>query len=200
MAEEPKTLKSLEWDRMAVDVEFHPRILKSHYDLPVFQATVGGGFGRISARRCIGCGEVFPLEPCSNCREKGFVPGLTTQGVAGVFCHRCNKGFSSWKCQECGTDNPISKSLVMLAEKKGCFIATAVYGTANSVEVGVLKQIRDEYLVVSSFGRILVTWYYRFSPPIAHFLRHNGFIRHVVRILFVHPLVVICQLFLNKRR
>lgn len=71
--------------------------------------------------------------------------------------------------------NPDAKS------KEGCFIATAVYGDANALEVLKLRDFRDQVLVRHPAGKIIVRVYYRMSPPFARFLIKHATARTAVR-------------------
>ena len=70
----------------------------------------------------------------------------------------------------------------------GCFIATAAYGTPMAEDVRHLRAFRDEYLQTNEAGRWFVTQYYKFSPPLADYLRQHDDLRTVVRAALV-PLV-----------
>lgn len=70
----------------------------------------------------------------------------------------------------------------------GCFIATAAYGTPMAEEVRHLRAFRDEVLQTNDAGRWFVTQYYKFSPPLADYLRQHDDLRAVVRAALV-PLV-----------
>ena len=73
-------------------------------------------------------------------------------------------------------------------ESKGCFIATACYGSADCVEVREFRRFRDEILVSNWWGRKIVGLYYRFSPPIAAILRRKSILRAFVRRYFLMPI------------
>jgi uncharacterized repeat protein (TIGR02543 family) len=73
--------------------------------------------------------------------------------------------------------------------KKGCFIATAAYGTPIHPHLDILRDFRDKYLVHSIFGRKLVELYYRYSPSIAHFIARHKVLKIAVRINLL-PLII----------
>lgn len=81
-----------------------------------------------------------------------------------------------------------------LREKgKGCFIATAVYGTSTSEEIDILRDFRDEVLNHNVFGRIFVEIYYRVSPPLADFIASHDRIRWITRNLAIEPIIKTLQ-------
>ncbi len=188
------------WDTISANTEFLPNIMKSHYNVPVFLSTYSNGqFGKNTVRVCLKCNKVYPLEDCSNCGYYGFVPGITTEGSSGIFCEQCGLGFSSWTCKECGTINPVNKSLAV--EKSGCFIATAVYGSPYAEEVVVLKEFRDNYLLKHDFGKLFVKFYYSVSPPIAQKISKNGWMKNITKTLLIIPLIkLIDNLYINENR
>ncbi|MCH7924992.1 MAG: PKD domain-containing protein, partial [Planctomycetes bacterium] len=49
----------------------------------------------------------------------------------------------------------------------GCFIAAAAYGTPMADDIGVLRAVRDDYLLSTPLGTLFMDMYYRISPPIA---------------------------------
>jgi tetratricopeptide (TPR) repeat protein len=69
-----------------------------------------------------------------------------------------------------------------------CFIATAAFGTPFALEVDVLRNWRDQHLLLSSWGKSFVTVYYRISPPIANFIATRPALKHMTR-RFLMPLV-----------
>lgn len=47
---------------------------------------------------------------------------------------------------------------------KGCYVATAIYGSYNCPQVWVLRRYRDNVLAHNFFGRIFIKIYYFLSP------------------------------------
>ena len=63
-----------------------------------------------------------------------------------------------------------------------CCTATAAYGTPMAQEIGILRQVRDEYLLANPVGSTLVDLYYRISPPIADFITEHPGLKPIVRV------------------
>ena len=57
-----------------------------------------------------------------------------------------------------------SETFVKTSKDKGCYVATAVYGSYDCPEVWTLRRYRDSYLMKKSLGRLFVKVYYAVSP------------------------------------
>ena len=78
----------------------------------------------------------------------------------------------------------------------GCFIATAVYGSPMEAHVKTLRDFRDRFLATNDTGRFLLRLYYKYSPPLAHYIAYHKIARSVIRWALL-PLVWTSQLFLS---
>jgi hypothetical protein len=78
----------------------------------------------------------------------------------------------------------------------GCFIATAAFGSYLDPHVNILRVFRDRFLLTNVPGRVFVSFYYKYSPPIARFLERHAVVKPFVRISLL-PVIGICYLFIN---
>jgi hypothetical protein len=70
--------------------------------------------------------------------------------------------------------------------KKGCFIATAAYGSDLAPEVEILRAF-----LPNPVGRRFVQWYNKISPRLASWVEPRPFVRMIVRMLILSPILVI---------
>ena len=68
-----------------------------------------------------------------------------------------------------------------ITSKKGCFIASAVYGSADHPTVLILRRFRDKRLETNFAGRVFCKIYYRLSPRLADSVFSRGFARKTMR-------------------
>ncbi len=80
--------------------------------------------------------------------------------------------------------------------KKGCFIATAAYGSPLHPHLDILRDFRDKYLMPNGFGRKLVELYYIYSPSIANFIAKHKLLKVAVRINLL-PMIAFSFLIVN---
>jgi len=85
-------------------------------------------------------------------------------------------------------------------KEKGCFIATAVYGSPLSEEIDILRKFRDKVLLKSNLGRFATNTYYKLSPPIAAFISRHDFLRNMIGHLIVYPFTKLAKDFLYPKK
>ena len=79
---------------------------------------------------------------------------------------------------------------------RGCFIATAAFGSKYEKHVQVLRRFRNVYLIPNRIGRAFVKAYYRYSPPLADFIGKHDILRTLVRWGLV-PLIAVSWMLLH---
>jgi hypothetical protein len=72
-------------------------------------------------------------------------------------------------------------SIVKPVSKKGCFVATAVYGSPDSPELHQFYTIRDQYLAKYFAGRVFIRFYYAVSPGLAKWIEDKPKIKSFIR-------------------
>jgi hypothetical protein len=105
-------------------------------------------------------------------------------------------GFSfSWKRAVgiSGAKNRISRKIGIpltrqgrqrkIGRAAGCFVATAVYESENAAEVRLLRQFRDEVLLLNCFGRFAINCYYWIGPCLAYLTVRMPFLKRMFRSL-----------------
>ena len=70
----------------------------------------------------------------------------------------------------------------------GCFVATAAYGSPMAKEVGILRQLRDQYLLPNKIGKSLVSSYYEHGPKLANYIAKKPALRLATRFL-LYPVI-----------
>ncbi len=85
----------------------------------------------------------------------------------------------------------------MDSELKGCFIATAAWGSPMAEQVILLQDFRDKYLIKNTYGRAFIRNYYRFSPTIAGYIQNRELLKRMVRSALA-PVIYIVATFTAK--
>jgi len=75
--------------------------------------------------------------------------------------------------------------------RSSCFLASAVYGPASR-ETRLLRLWRDESLIETSIGRLIVNCYYRISPFIARRIERQSKLAAIIRTL-IAPIIFLLR-------
>ncbi len=77
--------------------------------------------------------------------------------------------------------NDITKSNKSETTKKGCYIATCIYGSYDCPEVWTLRRYRDQVLRKSAAGRLFIRVYYATSPTLVRWFGDIALFRSINR-------------------
>ena len=66
-------------------------------------------------------------------------------------------------------------------KKKGCYIATCVYGSYDCPQVWTLRRYRDNVLAQTVFGRLFIHVYYAISPTVVKMIGDTNWFKTVFR-------------------
>lgn len=78
-----------------------------------------------------------------------------------------------------------------------CFIATAVYGSADAGDVMILRKFRDRFLLTGPLGKRFVNYYYQYSPSIAEYIKDKPALKRITR-LVLKPIVKFAEWKLSR--
>lgn len=108
--------------------------------------------------------------------------GTTTRGVNYQVELAIENGrLREFNCMLVSSEKPKPKS--------GCFIATACYGDYDAAEVLILRRYRDNVLLKSKLGKIVVSIYYLVSPPLAKMIAKNNSVKNFIRKYLLSPII-----------
>lgn len=71
----------------------------------------------------------------------------------------------------------------LLEENQNCFISTAAFGSPLNAKVKTFKLFRDKILKQFDLGQRFIQFYYKNSPPIAHAISKNKYLKAGTRAL-----------------
>ena len=133
-------------------------------------AEAGEYYGALDAARMLMLGDGVP---------KDFERGVTyLRKAAAMGCEEAAGLLAEMEAQQSA---PTPKASPAPVQKKGCYIATAVYGSYDCPEVWTLRRFRDDRLEKSACGRLLVRVYYRISPWLVERFGHVSSLRTMCR-------------------
>jgi hypothetical protein len=73
-----------------------------------------------------------------------------------------------------------------LEESDGCFIATAVYSDYFHPDIDTFREFRDNVLMKSFLGCLLVKVYYKIGPKVARYVTSRLYIKKIIRLFLEH--------------
>lgn len=74
--------------------------------------------------------------------------------------------------QSCHIATP-SEVVGLFSEEFDCFITTAAYGSPFKQKVHTFRKFRNRFLNTNTFGRLIIATYYKYSPPMAQWIRNH---------------------------
>jgi tetratricopeptide (TPR) repeat protein len=141
-------------------------------------------------------GDIYPSEmglSCPDCRSDGpfvIAPSSYSGESEDAAVARAKRSTPS---RASSARYAAAAAATSSSSSSWCFIATAVYGDNNHVNVHELRSFRDQYLLPSPFGQRVVEAYYRLSPPIADWLSGKKQMAAFVRVAILNPLVAVVR-------
>lgn len=84
-------------------------------------------------------------------------------------------------------DPSYAPPVVKKKEPDSCFVVTATMGDAQHPTVNLIRQFRDQWILMKPGGKEFVSWYYRYGPLAANFIRDNRLLRTMSFVLIVIP-------------
>ena len=68
---------------------------------------------------------------------------------------------------------------ILEPQSKGCYVATAVYGSYDCPQVWTLRRYRDYTLAKTWYGRAIIHTYYTISPALVKWFGHTEWFRNM---------------------
>jgi hypothetical protein len=100
---------------------------------------------------------------------------------------------AEWRDIKEGKRSPVESDEEQVDDSQ-CFVVTAVYGTPLAQEVDMMRVFRDDFLLKFHAGRLFVRTYYRLSPPVARFVSGRLYLRKLLRMFVLSPVVNVVKM------
>jgi hypothetical protein len=81
----------------------------------------------------------------------------------------------------------------------GCFITTAAFGSPLAPEVVILREFRDRYLLTNLPGKVFVSLYYAWSPPVARLISKHESLKVLARST-LYPTIILSHAIIRYPR
>lgn len=98
-----------------------------------------------------------------------------------------------WREEMKRTGKTVPKSTSYNNELEDCFIATAVYGTPQNVQIQTLRNFRDNTMRKNIFGRMFISTYETIGPVAAYYIRNDESRKFWARKKIVEPALEIAK-------
>lgn len=97
--------------------------------------------------------------------KKGYsISGKTLLGGKKTYNTETGKTTTTYKTGIKGLSYQTITDNKKKSKKKGCYVATSVYGSYDCPQVWTLRRFRDNVLAKNIFGRLFICTYYAISP------------------------------------
>lgn len=169
---------------------------------------------------CLNCGVIASGDRPKNYYRSRQCPNC---GAYALYGDETGPGYiRTYRCRECGFTKgwmwhpPVTKveeiklapkeekivngalaELALIEKKRGCFIATAAYGTPFAREIRVLRDFRDKVLCGGRIDLSFAKFYYSVSPTLANFIERRDTLRSILRCI-LEPITHICTIVLRE--
>ena len=117
--------------------------------------------------------------------NREYIAKKVAETIASLPVERVHR-FDSAKAEQKPTEKSAEAQSEQMPKptskkKRGCYIATCVYGSYDCPEVWTLRRYRDSVLSASSFGRAFIKFYYAVSPKIVKIFGSNKLFKRFFR-------------------
>ena len=113
---------------------------------------------------------------CRNCEKTN----IFIEDIVGTVPERflkCKCGsFPTIKCEKCGCTIHKESLLPPLKGASPCFVVTACYGE-DHINVKLLREYRDNVLVKSTIGSLIIKIYETIGPCIANYINDKSWLK-----------------------